>query len=190
MTSLHGTKTVEANLRFMKDKLLLFLTLGSSLFGAPQYSDDRVGELDYKLRSQQSELELLNEKIDSLSEKIQKIPPPSTGNSAYEMRIANLEQTQRAILTDLKTLQGDLHKNQNKIADIDKKLGTELAELKNSLKTILAFLKNDSEEFYTVKVGDSLGQIAIEHKTSIKEIKNLNNLASDNIFVGQKLRLK
>ena len=175
----------------MRDKFLLLLTMGSCIYAAPQYyPQDGLDEMDYRLKAQQTELELLNDKIDSLSEKIGRLPPPSTANGAGEMRISSLEQTQRAILSDLKTLQTDLQKSQNKISDIDKKITGELAELKTSLKTILAFIKNDSEEFYTVKVGDSLGQIAIENKTSIKELKSLNNLNTDNIFVGQKLRLK
>lgn len=42
---------------------------------------------------------------------------------------------------------------------------------------------------YTVKSGDTLGKIAKAHKTSVKAIRDLNKLKTDQIKVGQKLTL-
>ena len=42
---------------------------------------------------------------------------------------------------------------------------------------------------YHVKGGDSLGKIAKRHGTTVKAIRQLNGLTSDNIRVGQKLKL-
>ncbi len=42
---------------------------------------------------------------------------------------------------------------------------------------------------YRVKGGDNLGKIAKKHGTTVKAIRALNNLASDSIQVGQKLKL-
>jgi len=48
------------------------------------------------------------------------------------------------------------------------------------------------KEFYTVKPGDSLSKIAAKYdKTvTVETIKKLNNLKSDSIKVGQKLKIK
>jgi LysM repeat protein len=47
----------------------------------------------------------------------------------------------------------------------------------------------DAADTYTVKSGDVLGSIATKHGTTVKEIQRLNNLATTQIKVGQKLKL-
>lgn len=46
-----------------------------------------------------------------------------------------------------------------------------------------------STKSYTVKAGDNLSGIASKYGTTVSNIKQLNNLKSDMIYVGQKLRL-
>src|SRR5699024_3036580 len=42
---------------------------------------------------------------------------------------------------------------------------------------------------YTVKSGDTLSHIAVKYGTSVSDLKKLNNLKSDLIYVGQKLKV-
>jgi peptidoglycan endopeptidase LytE len=42
---------------------------------------------------------------------------------------------------------------------------------------------------YTVKSGDTLSKIATEHKTTVRAIRSANNLSTDRITVGQKLKI-
>ena len=43
---------------------------------------------------------------------------------------------------------------------------------------------------YTVQKGDSLYTIAKKYNTSVDNIKSLNNLTSNNLFIGQQLKIK
>ncbi|MBQ7061660.1 MAG: LysM peptidoglycan-binding domain-containing protein [Bacteroidales bacterium] len=45
-------------------------------------------------------------------------------------------------------------------------------------------------EYYTVRKGDNLSRIAARHHTTVQHLKQLNNLKSDAIRVGQRLRIK
>src|SRR5699024_12785114 len=42
---------------------------------------------------------------------------------------------------------------------------------------------------YTVKSGDTLSHIAAKYKTRVSELKKSNNLKSDLIYIGQKLKV-
>ncbi len=44
--------------------------------------------------------------------------------------------------------------------------------------------------YYTVKKGDTLSEIASRFGISVKELKRLNHLRSDKIYVGQRLRIR
>ncbi len=46
-----------------------------------------------------------------------------------------------------------------------------------------------SGDVYVVKSGDTLGHIAVAHKTTVRAIKQANSLTSDKVHIGQKLAL-
>lgn len=55
---------------------------------------------------------------------------------------------------------------------------------------VLAFSVNASADTYTVKSGDTLSEIAVKHKTSVKDIMSQNKIANKHkIFVGEKIEI-
>jgi LysM repeat protein len=65
----------------------------------------------------------------------------------------------------------------------------QMKEVKQNLEKVVQLLGKGEGNFYTVKAGDSLGLIALNHQTTIGALKKANNLTSDVIVVGQKLKL-
>lgn len=49
--------------------------------------------------------------------------------------------------------------------------------------------ENADEDYYTVKKGDTLWTIAKNHNTTVSDIKKLNNLSTNLLSIGQKLKL-
>ena len=48
---------------------------------------------------------------------------------------------------------------------------------------------NTNTNYYIVKKGDSLYSIANKYNISVNELKSINNLTNDNLYIGQKLSL-
>lgn len=61
-------------------------------------------------------------------------------------------------------------------------------ELGEALAKVL-FEASQTEKIYTVAAGDSLSKIAVKNRTTIIKLKADNNLSSDLIKVGQKLKV-
>lgn len=190
----------------MKDKFLFLLLSAGSLYGAPpsrELQDLRLtlNQVDYKLHSHQSEIDLFHERLQGLEISIEKFRQELKGglsDRSLEKRIASLEKGQDALIADFKTLKTHINETnsavaqcQSKLSHIDQQLSSDIKSLKHSLQSMLGLLQKEDPKggYYTVKSGDSLGQIALEHKTDIRTLKQLNNLNSDTIFVGQKIIL-
>jgi LysM repeat protein len=54
---------------------------------------------------------------------------------------------------------------------------------------IVAIKKANAVKIYHVKSGDTLSHIAKHHKVSVRQIKQWNNLKSDFLRIGQKLKI-
>jgi len=48
---------------------------------------------------------------------------------------------------------------------------------------------NNNDTYYIVKKGDNLYSIANKYNMTVNELKSINNLVTDNLYVGQKLYL-
>lgn len=154
----------------------------------------RLSDLDRQCYAQKVELELLSEKILALEGKVQ----TKQSHLPFEQRLSAMEQTQKTLTEDLKTLKTYLNDRtssltscEEKILELEKQLSNECSTLKGSLQSMISILEDEEGDVftYTVKPGDSLGKIAVENKTNTRTIKKLNGLEGDTIYVGQKLKL-
>ena len=77
----------------------------------------------------------------------------------------------------------------------------DVSQIKNDYKTLAeAVVKavcdykgikytSNSSDYYIVKKGDTLWDLAVKYNTNVKAIKELNNLKSDILKIGQKLKI-
>lgn len=97
--------------------------------------------------------------------------------SDYKKRIAELEKTLDLQSRNIENLQAALRSL------------TEVMQVKDAPHDISKDVSKGTDKIYRVKPGDSLDKIARQNQTTVKKLKELNNLTRDQIIVGQKLNL-
>ncbi len=128
-------------------------------------------------------------------------------------RIIGLEQDNLRKDAQIKELQSLLDDMDKRSADVDQKWRNRMTELSSTINNEREARKRELENFskiiaseidqktapapaapanisvITVQKGDTLSGIAAAAKTTTAEIKRLNNLKSDTIFLGQQLKV-
>lgn len=174
-----------------------------------------VDRLKHELDNHDHEIQLLEQKLDSMQETMQSFRQQLTETTeghqelvkknalSQESRLDELENALKKILLDLKSFQDHLNTSADAISHMEDKL-KQLAQssinqhsnmeiMQSTLASLADVLQmqlpNKEVKIYEVKDGDSLGKIAMNHKTSVKALKDLNGLTKDSIRKGQKLKL-
>jgi len=86
--------------------------------------------------------------------------------------------------------QEDLKQDMTQVQDIDST--TSQFKISNESKVIDQKVipnKKPTTRYYKVKSGDTLSEIAEKYHTSVAKIKKINNLKSDNLRIGQSLKI-
>jgi len=184
--------------------LFLTLLLSGPLSGAPletasaqeiRLSLEQIGR---QLHSQAVEIALFQEQVLGFENSLRSLKQDlktTSPEKGTEKRLSTLEKANEALICDFKTLKNSLNETsstithcQTQLNKLEKQVSTDIQNLKNMMQSMLALLQGEARS-YIVQPGDSLGQIALQHKTDIKTLKKLNNLSSDTIFSGQKIIL-
>ncbi|MBR3210146.1 MAG: LysM peptidoglycan-binding domain-containing protein, partial [Bacilli bacterium] len=104
------------------------------------------------------------------------INPIPLGNDYYTVKsgdsLWNIANKYNTTVNDLKSL--------NNLTSNNLSIG-QVLKLPNT--------NNTNENTYTVKSGDSLWNIANKYNTTVNDLKSLNNLTSNNLSIGQILKL-
>ncbi|MBA2728842.1 MAG: LysM peptidoglycan-binding domain-containing protein [Parachlamydiaceae bacterium] len=123
--------------------------------------------------------------------------------SDLDSKIADLELVTKGAASDLRQLKEHANESSNVLTQYQQRLrdlekvseqqAQQINNLQSALKAITEILGKDSDDpsskIYRVKSGDSLEKIANANQTSIKVLKELNNLTNDRIIINQKLKL-
>lgn len=178
----------------MRNCFLFILFLGGVAYAAPSFDTPAIQELRLSLEDISRQIHNHSVDVTLFQERVTKLEQAlkqglKNGNEKlFEKRLLTLEKANDTLIADLKTLKSHLNETNTTLSKIDKQISSDIQSLKTSLHSMLALLQGEQKS-YTVQAGDSLGQIALDHKTDTKTLKKLNNLSSDTIFSGQKLLL-
>lgn len=172
--------------------MIWLFILGLCCSAAPPSSEFllmEVARLQKEVHAAEVNLELLEERMrkqELASTRVVKEPPLSP---LVEKKLVALEQ-------DLKQLGTLYQKSLEKISQLETQISAhekrfqEVVKLQNTLSSLSKTLVPiESEASYQVQSGDSLEKIARRHKTSVAALKQLNQLSSDQIRVGQLLKI-
>lgn len=170
--------------------------------------DERVNNQEATIASLRQQLQDANQANKELLK----------GNSnSLEMKIAALETTNKSLMSDMAQFKTHANESADALEQYKKKIG-ELEKMLAELEKLLgkqnqnieniqsamasmmdalqvkdvptkAIAQADGSKNYRIKPGDSLEKIARANSTTVKAIKELNNLTNDRIVVGQTLQL-
>lgn len=162
--------------------------------------DHALDTISHAISNHDAEIEVLQEKlrtqeelVESLQKQIKETQKASLSNSSASERLLKAEV--QKLQTHANDSSKSLAQYKKKIEELEQQLESQsqsLATLQAVFNTMMEALELDNPTTnnpYTVKNGDSLGKIALQHHTTIAEIKKLNNLKNDKINIGQRLKL-
>lgn len=196
---------------------LVFLADGAWAARRPSYEEnqsvvlreilDSVDDMRHEVKNHEAEIRMFEEKfktqediIDALRQQVAEAVKAikeslKSQSTALEMKLANQEKSQ---VNDLGTILADYKR---RIGELEKTIEIQNRNLENlqaAMKALTEVLQGKSAggsdkiaegAIYRVKAGDTLEKIAKQNNTTIKKLKELNNLKNDQIIVGQKLQL-
>lgn len=172
---------------------------------------DRLEVIRHETDNHEVELRVFRDKLSNIEDAIEELRRQFgiTTQSQQEKwrgsetKINSHEHSLKGFTSDLEKLQRHandsstvLEEYRKQIAHMEASLKSQaknIEDLKTAMKSLLNALSDevgDSHGVYQVQPGDSLGFIAQKNHTTVKELKEANNLKDvDTIKVGQKLKI-
>lgn len=133
------------------------------------------------------QIDVLQNNIDDLAQRIAKLERSSASDdtAALSSRIAALEGTVAALRRELQQQRSEIVKDlSSRIAKIPQAQPQPAQQKKETV-----VVSDGPHREYVVTAGDNLWLIARAFNTSVAKIREMNNLKSDNLKVGQKIKL-
>lgn len=188
-------------LNILLQHFLAALLLSSSLYSASSHDHDvniKISTLQHEVESLRRQVhgikvdhELLEEKLEAFEQEF--LQWKSRDFASLIRRLESLQPLQSdvmgsedASLSRIKSLEVELGRLKQETQMRDKELKTTLESLSKALGLDIA---DSPQRIYTVRPGDTLEKIASRMGSSVQLIKEANNLRSDKIIVGRKLKI-
>lgn len=167
----------------------------------PMYASEKSSSGDLKIEAIRKEFDGVYEQVNILTTRLNEM---QQNQATYESSIKTLQQKLAVSSQENKKLKSEITQLKQESSAKDKQVrelldnvvdqvAKDTASALNSMESNRAAELQSSQdsEFYEYKVqpGATLGAISKAYKCSVSDIKIANNLKSDRIYVGQKLRI-
>jgi len=165
-------------------------------------NETELREIDERLKNMETIIDTLRTQIGEQIQGSKELLKSSS--KGLEAKIGDLELTTKGLVSDLRQIKnhandtsGTFVQYKQKLLDLEKIIEVQsqnIDSLQSALKSMMEALQiKDSggagSKIYRVKPGDTLDKIALANQTTVKALKEINNLSNDRIIVGQKLQL-
>ncbi|MEM1283323.1 MAG: LysM peptidoglycan-binding domain-containing protein [Chlamydiota bacterium] len=173
---------------------------------------DRVEMMRHELGNHEAELRVFDDKLRNMEDAIEHLRSQFDNTlqsqqeklRGSETKIISQEQSIKGFVSDLEKLRHHANDSSTVLEDYQKQVAQmetvmksqtkNVQDLKAAMKTLMDAVggaegSTDGFRIYHVQPGDSLGVIAQKHNTTVRDIKDMNQLKSDTIIVGQKLKI-
>ena len=168
------------------------ILIAASLNGAQyQNHEAEIRMFEERLNTQEVIVDSLRQQVMDANHENRELVKGSA--IQLENNVSKLENSVKGMTEDLRQLHTHgndtasvLNQHKQKIEEIEKKVD----QLQATLQLVLDALQvPGTEQVYEVVSGDTLEKIARKNNTTIQRIKKLNQLSSDRIYTGQKLKM-
>lgn len=185
-----------------KTPILLSLSLFATLLSAEEDLQKQLSFLTVSSENQQIELKMQQEQINRLQDAVDSLSNPkkliqaASTDPFVTKNLKTLQDGLSKIVTDLQALKNQGNQSAKNITSTDTKIATLEKKLETQAKALTALCQaleidvdfsHQNKKSITVKPGDSLGEIARSHGTTIKKLKEMNKKTNDLIYAGEVL---
>ncbi len=165
---------------------------------------DNVEMMRHEMGNHETELRVFENKLQNMEDAVEELRRlfddtinGHKSKDALETKIVGQESVLKKLQTHANQSLTTLEGYHAKIAALQNNVearNKDLDNLKTAVKSLINAIGAGDEmpeagTVYEVRPGDSLGVIAQKKNISVREIKALNGLKNDTIFVGQKLKM-
>lgn len=153
------------------------------------YSDiiASISALSKNLSAIQNDMRSLNQSQIKVTDSLNKLSSDVGKNLERNIALEKKSDSNiKVFLNELTRQESEIFQIKRDIADLNEAV-SKTSTAAPSVETQEHARISSETRYYTVKKGDYLGKIASQFKTTVKAIKDANNLKKDTIYIGQRL---